>query len=219
MERERPERDLTPAEYITEQWNKIVGPLLTERQKPQADFILDETLQAYADEARAYHTLTHIADCLQKLEPYKDRSDYRELWLALLWHDLVYDTHATDNEEQSADRASDYMWLLGLSKRWTVSRLILATKTHKPEQEDEALVCDIDMSILAEDAEVYDAYSEGIAKEYGWVDAEAYRTGRARVLETLMGDGQVFRHPDFVHLSAKAVVNMSAERQRLIAAA
>jgi len=40
------------------------------------------------------------------------------------------------------------------------------------------------MAILGADEAVFDAYDRAIREEYGWVPEEAYRLGRAAVLES-----------------------------------
>lgn len=180
-----------------------------------AGAVIQDTLEAYRgaeetnyESGRYYHTNTHISDCLRKLAPYQERSDFLQLWKALLWHDVVYDTHQPDNEEQSGLLAQEYEQKLRLDDGPAVARLIVATKDHRPDEEDEALVCAIDMSILAEPPEVYDAYAAAVRKEYDWVPLEQFITGRQRILE---GFGQVFFHPDFIHLEEKAQDNMQRE--------
>lgn len=212
MEQERPELKLSPEEYISSQWEQVVLPHVDEELRPLAQEILQLTIDDYSESHRKYHVLLHIADCLQKLEPYKDREDYLQLWLALFWHDDVYDTHATDNEEQSGMRAQDRMIVLRLPGKDTVNRLIVSTKSHLPEQEDEALICSIDMSILAESSDVYLGYAAAIREEYEWVPLEIFLKKRVEILENF---GKPFYHPDFEHLNPVAKRNIDQEIEQL----
>jgi predicted metal-dependent HD superfamily phosphohydrolase len=213
MEREEIEREPSSEIYVRQQWNDVVLPYVHEELHPTAAAILNDTIQAYAEPHRKYHTIDHIADCLQKLEPYKEREDYLQLFLALLWHDDVYDTSPKDKEadsnvEESKDYAILCMHHLGLPGEETVDRLIEVTESHKPETEDEALISDIDMSILAAPAEIYDKYVEGIREEYGsHYSAEQFRAGRRSALKSF---GQ-FYHPDFLHLTEQAESNIGRE--------
>lgn len=195
-------------------WETLVIPKIRPERRGLGHAILDRTLEAYSEGDRYYHTEMHIDDCLRKLDPYKDREDFINLWLATLWHDVVYDTHALDNEEQSAIAAETYILETGVGYAHDVARLIRSTKTHQPEEhEDEQLLCAIDMSILAEPPEVYDAYAAAIRQEYAWVQPpERFNEGRRQILE---GFGQVFFHPDFVHLEDQAQANMARELDTL----
>jgi len=75
-------------------------------------------------------------------------------------------------------------------------RMILATKhAAPPESTDEALVADIDMSILAAAACDYDIYAAAIRTEFSFVADEAFRTGRAAFLEGLLARREIFYTP------------------------
>jgi predicted metal-dependent HD superfamily phosphohydrolase len=214
---EQNEVQRTPEQVITDEWERAIGPKIAPEQQSAAEYFLDETLRAYSEDGRYYHTLVHVADCITKLASYQDREDYAELFLALLWHDVVYDTRSGTNEEDSAMLAGEMMDVLKLDGSDTVSRLILATKSHMAEKEDEALICGIDLSILGGSQEQYDAYREGIYNEYAWVEPGYFRTKRREVLESLQASGLMFVHPDFVHLNEPALHNMQQEILQLAA--
>lgn len=217
MAMEQHETISSPEHVIVHEWERVVMPHVARRKHDAAEFFLDQTLAAYEEEGRHYHDLTHIADCIVKLKPYQDRHDYLQLFLALLWHDVVYDTASKTNEKDSAFEAVEMMDFLKLPGPDTVSRLIVATASHHAETEDEALICAIDLSILGSDANTYDRYQAGIYQEYAWVEHNAFHQGRAKVLQNLIGDGTIFVHPDFVHLNEPAVANMQRELSRLTA--
>ena len=212
MDNEPIEREPTPEAFIRQAWDETVLPYVAEELHPIARDIIDDTINEYSDGRRKYHTLDHIADCIKKLEPYKEREDYLKLFLALLWHDEVYDTDAHDNEEKSGEVAAIKMGWLKLPGPETVRRLIVVTKHHNPGAEDEALMCDIDMSILAEDEDIYRAYSTGIREEYGQYSDEEYYAGRLKALESFSSP---FKHPDFIHMNEKAEHNTKTEIKSL----
>ncbi len=199
--------------YVRVEFERVIIPLVPEDLHETARQILGDTLEAYSEPTRGYHTIDHIADCLRKLAPYEGRGDYTQLFLALLWHDLVYktDVQGSDglsNELLSAEAASVMMGQLQLSGAEDVCRLIIATKEHDSTIEDEALICAIDMSILAEPEAVYDAYAAGIRHEYGQYTDEQYRAGRLAALRSFQ---QPFYHPDFMHLTDAAYANIQRE--------
>ena len=213
---EQGERLLEPETIVTAEWERVVLPHVPEELHAAAKFFLDATLQAYSETDRYYHDLTHIVACQNKLAPYRDREDYLQLFLAVLWHDLIYDTKSKTNEEDSANEASAMIEHLELPGAETVSRLIISTKEHAPQNEDEQLVCAIDVSILAEPWDVYQCYAVGIRAEYttdygGPYTWEQYAAGRRDVLKHLTEGPGPFRHPDFEHLNPRAIKNMKHE--------
>lgn len=60
----------------------------------------------YSEQHRRYHTLNHIHDCLDKLrlnfKEHLSQHDFEVITLALIYHDVIYNPKAIDNEELSA---------------------------------------------------------------------------------------------------------------------
>ncbi len=60
----------------------------------------EQLLSAYAEPHRHYHTQHHIAACLEALDAHRHCAERpEEVELAIWFHDAVYDTRRTDNEE------------------------------------------------------------------------------------------------------------------------
>jgi len=150
---------------------------------------------AYSDPARAYHNLTHVADCLRLFDEYAHLAgDPMAMELAIWFHDIVYDTRAHDNEERSAEVATDFLSGTGLGP--VVADLILATRHDGlPASPDASLIRDIDLAILGSAPGVYDSYAHAIRQEYGWVPLADYAKGRIRVLESFLGRPAVYSTP------------------------
>ncbi|MEO1088795.1 MAG: hypothetical protein AAFY88_31580, partial [Acidobacteriota bacterium] len=128
----------------------------------------------YAEDHRAYHNLRHITDCLEQLEwaaeaGHADGVDRAALGLALFFHDAVYSTITGGNEQKSAQLAKERLAAMGATPTLVakVDRLIMAT-THDAEPEGlvEALMIDIDLSILGRDRAAYEVYEHAIRREY-----------------------------------------------------
>ena len=202
---------------IAADWNRLIVPRIEKADISLADQFLSETIAAYNGPERYYHNLTHIVDCLEKLEPYKDREDYLQLWLALFWHNEINNTKPVygnmSNERESAKQAYIRMERLRLEGAYKVAQLIVATEQHDSTKEPEMLINDIDMSVLASPSDEYKIYSAGIREEYSWVDEEQYRIGRIGALNRFARP--IFRHLDFVHLNPLAEENIEAEIQEL----
>lgn len=141
---------------------------------------------AYAQGHRAYHNAEHIADCLRQLDAVRQLAVQPDLVEAALWyHDVVYDPRANDNEERSAAWAVQACRQAGIADEHAqaIAALILVTKHRElPPTGDATLLVDIDLSILGRDADTFEAYDQGIRKEYSWVPEAEYRAGRSRIL-------------------------------------
>jgi predicted metal-dependent HD superfamily phosphohydrolase len=113
-----------------------------------------EELQArYREPHRAYHTLEHLTECFAWFEQVRPLARHAgDVAFALFYHDAVYDTHASDNEDLSAELATAVLndYVRGDSEPERIISLILATKHDAvPVSEDAKLFTDIDLSILA----------------------------------------------------------------------
>lgn len=199
-------------EAVKQEWEAVAGPHIADDKKDIARTVIEEIMDKYSEKGRDHHNLTHILECFEQLEPYQNREDYLQLWLALLLHDETYDTHASDNEEVSAYNARMYMEALGLPGVDTVQRLILSTKDHVPEVEDEKLICSIDMWILASSTERYDRYARAIRNEFAWVPEYVYIAERTKILKSFQ---EPLTHPDFVGLNDRVLANVAREIAQL----
>jgi predicted metal-dependent HD superfamily phosphohydrolase len=77
--------------------------------------VFAELTRAYSSPGRYYHNLTHIKDCLRVFDEAKELAERpAEVELAIWFHDAIYDTRASGNEQQSADWAHRVITELGL---------------------------------------------------------------------------------------------------------
>lgn len=180
----------------------------------QAEWL--ELSAAYGDPARTYHNLNHIADCLVRLDEHVHLAiDPVAVEFAIWFHDIVYDTRASDNEERSAVAAAGF--LAATTHGAVVADLIRATRHDgHPGTADAALLCDIDLSILGRPPAVYDAYARAIRQEYEWVPLPDFVKGRTRVLEAFLGRPSVFELEEMEKIYGEhARVNLEREIQDL----
>lgn len=170
----------------------------------------------YSDTRRCYHTLEHIRDMLQGLyatDQYSDPTLHRAIW----WHDAIYDSTRSDNEEQSADLAVRTLmaWHPGTTDKAApaivrVGELILMTKRHEVPQDDivaQTLV-DLDLCILASQSEKYDLYAVNVREEYAWVSDNDYALGRSDFLMRMLARDHIFADSS---LDKASRANMSRE--------
>lgn len=142
--------------------------------------------EAYNKPPRAYHTIFHIDACFRVLDRVFPNAP-PEVEFALWFHDAIYDTHSLSNEEESADFAALQLDPgMGWKENFiaNVRSLILATKHNAlPKNDLEAMVVDVDLSILGEDKKTFDYYERQIREEYSWVRDEGFKQGRINVLQ------------------------------------
>ena len=182
---------MTAVSALQKRWNRVVAPLLP---NPQATW--QQLASRYNEPHRHYHTLDHVAACLNWLDQYRHlAADPLCIELALWAHDVIYDPRATDNEARSADWFAQHFADSDLTdqQRARVHELILATiHPHPPTDPDMALLQDIDLSILGADAELYDRYEGWIRQEYEFVPGTAFRKGRSAVLRSFLDQGVIY---------------------------
>ncbi len=154
----------------------------------------------YAEVGRHYHTDSHIADCLSQFEAVRLLAARpAEVEVAIWFHDAVYDTRRTDNEERSAAWARSTLTTGGASAS-VAERIVdhvLATKTHQTADPDAAILLDIDLGILGAPEKAFEAYDAAIRREYHWVPDAAYRTGRAQILSMFLARPFIYKTAAF----------------------
>ena len=177
---------------------------------------------AYTEPHRHYHDERHLDDCLWHLDQVHGLSERerRLLRWALLWHDAVYDPERTDNEEQSAEVAFGELTDCNVDESTAseVARLISLTKGHRVETDDRlgALLVSIDLSILGSDRDRYRGYVDGVRQEYEPVPDDAWRAGRAAVLERLLAADPLFPESSYrERFEEQARRNMERELKEL----
>lgn len=186
---------MTSVSALQKRWNRVVAPLL-----PNPQTTWQQLASHYSEPHRHYHTLDHVAACLNWLDQYHHLAeDPLCIELALWAHDVIYDPRASDNEARSADWFAQQFAdsTLTNTQRNRVHALILATiHPHPPTDPDMALLQDIDLSILGADAELYDRYEGGIRQEYAFVPEEAFRKGRSAVLQSFLDQDVIYHTAD-----------------------
>ncbi|MFJ5225433.1 hypothetical protein [Streptomyces sp. NPDC088400] len=160
----------------------------------------DNLLARWAEPQRRYHTTDHLTAVLDHIDTLAEYADDPDLVRLAAWfHDAVYRPDRSENEERSARLAERALPEAGLSDDGTseVARLVRLTTTHAAEPGDRngAVLCDADLAILASGPDAYAAYTAAVREEYGFVPDDAFRAGRAAVLEQLLALPRLFRTP------------------------
>lgn len=192
---------------------------------PDVGPTLERLVALYAAPDRSYHNLEHLAEMfeiVERLAPVTDDPD--AVRLAVWFHDAVYDTRVTDNEEGSAELAAEMLSPLGLSRPVVdrVARLVRATahlsSPAPPPDRDTATLLDADLAILAAAPDRYARYARDVRLEYHWVPEADYRTGRAAVLRAFLDRPRIYHHAwTFEAGEARARQNLAGELASLTA--
>jgi len=174
----------------------------------------------YAEGHRYYHTARHISECLMEFDDASHLATQPvAVELALWFHDAIYDTHAADNEEQSALLAQRCLENAGaaVDLQSSVRDLVLVTKAHEGSTHPDApLLVDVDLSILGAREERFFEYEDQIRLEYAWVPEDIFRTKRAEILQRFLARDVIYRTPRFYQTHEKqARANLRASLERL----
>lgn len=183
-----------------------------------------ELADAYASPGRHYHTLRHVAEVAERFDEVAKGPGWGapvDAWLAVLFHDAVYDTARSDNEVQSAAlcAAACTRWLDGPHPGAETLILLTAKHGHNTAtlDADARHFLDCDMAILGADAARFAEYERDVGLEYGRVyPPAAYAFGRRAFLEGLLATPRVFLSDRFhERLDAQARANCRDALARL----
>ena len=181
-----------------------------------------DLLTRWQEPHRHYHDVEHLGEVLAAIDELAPElvADVDVVRLAAWFHDAVYDTRRSTNEEECASLAALALRELGVppGRIDTVRRLILATKRHGAVDDlpDLGLFLDADLAILGSENETCLAYAQAIREEYAWAPEAAYREGRIKVLKSFLRRERVYFTQEMAErLEALARSNMADEVRSL----
>jgi len=180
----------------------------------------------YSDDTRKYHNIFHINNMIALLNHahaeklIKDQADFKELYLAIAYHDAVYAPGSADNEEASIRLLmADFEHCRNESFRKHldhVCALIRSTKVGFPPEEIRSipnadLLHDFDYMVFADYKKMLE-YDRQIGVEYLGESPEAeyneqFKTQRRNFLAGLL-ERPIFLSPHFAKLNGKARENL-----------
>ena len=174
---------------FTNLWNRIKAQGSAEKE-------FDRLKTMYSEPHRFYHNMNHLESCLTELSSVQELVQQPDLVEFAIWyHDVIYDTKAKDNEEQSAQLAYAVCLDAKLPHDFAnaTKDLILATKHDAvPQGIDARLLIDVDLSILGKPTLEFDEYEQNIRREYSWVPEDQFRQGRSQILQMFLDRDSIY---------------------------
>lgn len=172
---------------LLDRWLALAGP---GRERTGKDL-----LARYAEPHRRYHDQRHLGEVLDALDLLGGE---RTAQLAGWFHDAIYDPRRGDNEDRSAELATEMLAGRPPHEITDVARLVRLTATHLPHADDPdgAALCDADLAILGADPGRYDVYAAAVRAEYAHLADPVFTRGRAAILHGLLARETLF-HTEF----------------------
>jgi len=168
---------------------------------PELHRLYRDVLLRYSEPHRHYHTGQHLAECFEKVQDIISLAEHpAEVRVGLWFHDAIYDTRRHDNEERSADWARTAARELGASagSAQRIHDLVMSTRhAAEPVGIDAQVLVDADLSILGAQPARFEEYEAQVRREYEWVEDAAFRSGRAKILKTLLDRPHLFSTDGF----------------------
>jgi predicted metal-dependent HD superfamily phosphohydrolase len=201
--------------------------LVPDAPAPPVDELWQAIHDGYQRPPRHYHTFDHVVEVARWYHHVADEIGWqhpREVFLAVLFHDIVYQVGAPDNEQQSARRAADcastYLLGAGIDTALVTALIELTARHGKLAPGDvgaeAALFLDCDMAVLGAAPAIYDRYEQDVAQEYLQVYPPAlYSHGRKQFLTGLLARERIYLSPFFHALlddAARANIRRALER-------
>ncbi len=174
----------------------------------------------YSKKNRYYHNLTHLSNLLEELGSVKDNiADFETILFTLFYHDIIYNSLKSDNEEKSTVLAAKRMQQIGVNQSMISKCVdqIKATKSHSVSDNfDTNYFTDADLSVLGSSWNTYQTYYKNVRKEYSIYPTFLYKRGRKKVLKHFLNMDRLYKTKYFFDkLELNAKQNLTKELELL----
>jgi predicted metal-dependent HD superfamily phosphohydrolase len=203
---------------LREIFNSLLQDFISDQQAVESRWL--EIENRYNEDGRHYHNLLHLENLYTELIETKSSVRYWDVILfSLFYHDIIYNTHRQDNEEESALFAQKALRSMNVKEEKVTLcySQILATKGHTISKDNDTnIFTDADLSILGKDPVTYQTYASQIRKEYSIYPALIYNPGRKKILDHFLAMDRIFKTDHFYsRYEAAARRNIADELQTL----
>lgn len=189
--------------------------LFDENKKEEAIELFYYLEKRYNHPSRYYHTMQHIQDCLIALQDVSDQiNDLHAVTMAIFFHDIVYDTKSSTNEEDSAETMKQMLSTFNFDDSFIerVYDLIILTKHPSNTDDNDALyLIDIDLLILSSEPKIFIEYCDNIRREYNWVPEDIYNKKRTEFLSSMILDEEIYKTSSYKQNNVLAKENILKE--------
>lgn len=186
------------------------------------DKLYKDVYDKYNGRGRHYHNMTHIYRMVRNWSRLKKKLKNSDaVFMAIIYHDIVYKPRKSDNEAQSAiyfDKIAKKHFDITEQTVSEVKNGILATKhdagalVYWKDNSDIQYLLDFDLEILsASNADDYEWYRNGVRKEYRIYPNILYKPGRKKVLESFLSREKIYLTKDFEERENTARKNLKKE--------
>lgn len=163
---------------LLNRWNAVM---------PGHDALFLDLLDRWSEPHRRYHGCTHLLSVLESLDLLTDPADPpRTVLLAAWFHDAVYRGVAGQDEEESARLAEDRLQAAGLPEAEVCEVGRLVRLTSDQGDDDGALLCDADLSVLGGEPGEYARYVAAVRQDYAHIGDADFAAGRTAVVRRLL---------------------------------
>lgn len=170
----------------------------------------------YSSKKRHYHTLHHLDNLITQLTDVKNEiQNWNAILFTLYYHDIVYNSLKSDNEEKSAELAEKRLNQISVSPDTIelCKNQILATKSHiKSTDSDTNYFTDADLSILGQNWETYSLYYKNVRNEYSIYPDFVYNRGRKKVLNHFLSMDKIFK-TDFFYIKFERQAKQNIQKE------
>jgi predicted metal-dependent HD superfamily phosphohydrolase len=197
---------------------EILGVFVDKPKK--IDRLYADIIKRYSSSGRYYHNIEHIysmCDLWVKHNEVILRPNF--VFLAIIYHDVIYKSYRKDNEEQSAEyfhstalkfdfniQPNEIVYVKDLIM-YTQHNCFFAEKLHKDAQ----LLLDFDLCVLSKSEDVYRKYSKDIRQEYKRYPNFIYNKGRLDVLNSFLQKDRIYLTEEFSLFEESARKNIKSE--------
>jgi pantetheine-phosphate adenylyltransferase len=151
--------------------------------------------QRWSEPHRYFHTLEHLHDIYRQIQLRETTSnepflyfgqkvpELEILYISAAFHDIVYNPHNPDNEEQSVKVFHELCsGKLYEKYKELIETIIMDTKTHKASNALSEIFQNMDTNIIRSPFSDLLKWEKNIFKEYQFVDYSVYRQERVKFL-------------------------------------
>ena len=208
--------------HITLVEEKFKQVFLKYTDENTADALFKDVVKKYSAKSRHYHDMNHICGMCDCWDLFKHKlKNPDEIFMAIIYHDIIYKPTRSDNEEKSADYfLKKVATLLNIDSLRVLSipPAILSTKHSDASRAlwennlDIQYLLDFDLHVLGTPhSSEYEWYRTGVRKEYKIYPDFMYKPGRKKVLESFLNRKKIYLTEDWKINEKKARKNLQEE--------